>query len=74
MYKVCSTLLTSLEECFKATRRKICNTVARTLMLALNAIVKKTAKYYTKEELEELKEKGEELNAVMAVFIMNRIG
>ncbi len=67
MYKVCSTLLTSLEEVFKAVRRKICNTISSALMCALNGIIKKTAKYYTKEELEDLKKQGEELNAAMAV-------
>ena len=68
MYKVCSTLLGSLEEVFKATRRTICNTISSSLMLVLSAIVKKTAKYYTKEELENLKKKGEELNASIAVI------
>ena len=67
MYKVCSTLINSLEESFKAIRRKLCNTTAKALTWALYGVVTKTAKYFTKEELEDLKEKGEELNNVISV-------
>jgi len=68
MYKVCSTLINSLKECCKAIRRKTFNKLANVLMFLSNAIVKQSAKFFTREELEDLKKQGDEINSALAVF------
>eukprot|EP00826_Nyctotherus_ovalis_P021958 TRINITY_DN1717_c0_g1_i3.p1 TRINITY_DN1717_c0_g1~~TRINITY_DN1717_c0_g1_i3.p1 ORF type:complete len:118 (-),score=16.82 TRINITY_DN1717_c0_g1_i3:162-515(-) len=65
MHKVCSTLLTSLEEIFKAIRRKCSYTVSAISVWVASRIIKHTAKFYTKDELEELRKDTDDLNAAM---------
>eukprot|EP00831_Metopus_contortus_P058754 TRINITY_DN5087_c0_g1_i1.p3 TRINITY_DN5087_c0_g1~~TRINITY_DN5087_c0_g1_i1.p3 ORF type:complete len:170 (-),score=18.47 TRINITY_DN5087_c0_g1_i1:111-620(-) len=66
MYTVCSTLLHSLENMFKAIRRNLCFFASRTLLLASNYLGKRVSKYFTKEEMEDLKERAENLSSTMA--------
>ena len=67
MHMVCSTLLTSIEEIFKAIRRKFSYTISSILMWVLSRLVKNTARFYTKEELEGLRRDAEDLNSAMTV-------
>ena len=67
MHKVCSTLLTSIEEILKAIRRRFSYTISAILMWILSRFVKHTARYYTKEELEWLKKDADDLNSAMTV-------
>ncbi len=67
MYKICSTLLASLEEVFKAVRRVVANKIAMFLSRALYIVTKKTAKFYTQAELDTLKKDCDNINNVLTV-------
>eukprot|EP00826_Nyctotherus_ovalis_P062944 TRINITY_DN918_c0_g2_i2.p1 TRINITY_DN918_c0_g2~~TRINITY_DN918_c0_g2_i2.p1 ORF type:complete len:240 (-),score=54.98 TRINITY_DN918_c0_g2_i2:71-694(-) len=65
MHKVCSTLLTSTEEVYKAVRRRVSYRIASIFMWVASRLIKHTAKYFTKDELENLRKDTDELNAAM---------
>ena len=68
MHNVCSTLITSTEEIYKAIRRKVCYRIASIFMWVASRVIKNTAKYFTKDELENLRKDNDELNAAMTVM------